>query len=244
MTSPSISVRQVPESPGPLASLLAAAPVTVVETRDDPADAVLFPEEEAVVANAVAKRRHEFTTVRHCARAALRRIGVPPAPILPGQRGAPRWPSGVVGSMTHCAGYRAAVVARAGEVISLGVDAEPGEPLRDPDVLKLIADETERAALAALGTRYPGTPWDRLLFSAKESVYKTWFPLTGRWLGFEDARLELDPAGTFTARLLVAGPVVEGAELTVFSGRWTVRDGIAATAIVLPVGVRQASAAR
>ncbi|MBW5420451.1 4'-phosphopantetheinyl transferase superfamily protein [Streptomyces sp. BG9H] len=218
-----------------MASLLAAVPVTVVETYGDPADAVLFPEEEAVVAKAVAKRRDEFTTVRHCARAALHLIGVPPAPILPGQRGAPRWPDGVVGSMTHCAGYRAAVVARAGEVTSLGVDAEPGEPLRDPDVLTMIADESERAALADLGVRHPGTPWDRLLFSAKESVYKTWFPLTGRWLGFEDARVRLDPDGTFTARLLVEGPVVEGVELKVFSGQWIVRDGIAATAIVLPI---------
>ncbi|MEU6125084.1 4'-phosphopantetheinyl transferase superfamily protein [Streptomyces sp. NPDC047123] len=216
-----------------MAALLADVPVTVVETHHDPADAVLFPEEAAVVANAVAKRRDEFTTVRHCARTALARIGVPPAPILPGQRGAPGWPDGVVGSMTHCAGYRAAVVARAGEVTSVGIDAEPGEPLRDPDVLNLVADETERAALAALGARHRATPWDRLLFSAKESVYKTWFPLTGRWLGFEDARVELDPAGTFTARLLVEGPVVAGAELKEFSGRWIVRNGIAATAIVL-----------
>ncbi|WAM00009.1 4'-phosphopantetheinyl transferase superfamily protein [Streptomyces sp. Je 1-369] len=213
--------------------MLADVPVTVVETHDDPADAVLFPEEEAVVAKAVAKRRDEFTTVRHCARTALARIGVPPAPILPGHRGAPGWPDGVVGSMTHCAGYRAAVVARAGEVTSVGIDAEPGEPLRDPDVLNLVADETERAVLASLGSRQPATPWDRLLFSAKESVYKTWFPLTGRWLGFEDARVELTPDGTFTARLLVEGPVVAGVELKGFSGRWIVRDGIAATAIVL-----------
>ncbi|WP_440581907.1 4'-phosphopantetheinyl transferase family protein [Streptomyces flavofungini] len=218
-----------------MASLLAAVPVTVEETHDDPADAVLFAEEAAVVANAVAKRRNEFTTVRHCARAALSRIGVAPAPILPGQRGAPRWPAGVVGSMTHCAGYRAAVVARADEVISLGIDAEPAEPLRDQGVLELVADATERAALADLAARQPGTPWDRLLFSAKESVYKTWFPLTGRWLGFEEARLDLATDGTFTARLLVEGPVVEGAELKVFSGQWVVRDGIAATAIVLPV---------
>lgn len=231
-------MRRVPESAGPLASLLASVPVTVEETHDDPADAVLFPEEEAVVANAVAKRRNEFTTVRHCARAALSRIGVPPAPILPGQRGAPRWPAGVVGSMTHCAGYRAAVVARADQIVSLGVDAEPGEPLRDPGVLDLVADETERAALAALGARQPATPWDRLLFSAKESVYKTWFPLTGRWLGFEEARVDLAADGTFTARLLVDGPVVEGVEVKVFSGRWVVRDGIAATAIVLPVTTR------
>ena len=46
--------------------------------------------------------------------------------------------------------------------------------------------------------------WDRVLFSAKESIYKAWFPLTGRWLGFEEASLSIDPAaGTFAARLHV-----------------------------------------
>ncbi|MEV8019774.1 4'-phosphopantetheinyl transferase superfamily protein [Streptomyces sp. NPDC086554] len=218
-----------------LESLLAAAPVTVVETREDPADPFLFPEEADAVAKAVEKRRREFATVRQCARAALAELGVPPVPILPGPKGAPGWPDGIVGSMTHCAGYRAAVVARAAQVTSVGIDAEPAAPLADPDVLRLVTDETERAALAGLGVRHPDVPWDRLVFSAKESVYKTWFPLTGRWLGFEDARVELAPDGTFTAALLVPGPTVAGAEITGFSGRWLIRDGIAVTAIVLPV---------
>ncbi|GAA1927492.1 4'-phosphopantetheinyl transferase superfamily protein [Streptomyces durmitorensis] len=216
-------------------SLLAAAPVTVVETREDPADPFLFPEEANVVARAVDKRRREFATVRQCARSALSELGIPPVPILPGPKGAPRWPDGIVGSMTHCAGYRAAVVARSSAVRSIGIDAEPAAPLADADVLKLVSDETERAALAGLGIRHPDVPWDRLLFSAKESVYKTWFPLTGRWLGFEDARLDLDPDGTFSAALLVPGPRVAGRELTGFRGTWRIRDGIAVTAIVLPL---------
>lgn len=205
----------------------------VVETDQDPADAVLFPEEAAYVAKAVPKRKSEFTTARHCARTALSRIGVPPAPILRGDRGAPVWPTGVVGSMTHCAGYRAAVVARSGDVLSLGVDAEPAEPLKDAGVLELVSDERERAALASLAVTDPSIPWDRLLFSAKESVYKTWFPLTGRWLGFEDARLSIRTDGTFTAEILVASPVVAGRELRRFTGTWLVRDGIAVTAIVM-----------
>ncbi|MGW6271443.1 4'-phosphopantetheinyl transferase family protein [Streptomyces sp. NPDC055060] len=218
-----------------LESLLAQAPVTVVETVEDPPDPFLFPEEAAAVARAVDKRRREFATVRQCARAALAELGVAPAPILPGPKGAPRWPEGIVGSMTHCAGYRAAAVARAGTVRSLGIDAEPAAPLADPDVLRMVSDETERAALAELAVRRPDVPWDRLLFSAKESVYKTWFPLTGRWLGFEEARVELDPDGTFTAALLVPGPTVAGRELTGFAGTWRIRDGIAVTAIVLPL---------
>lgn len=218
-----------------LGELLAAAPVTVVETRADSADPFLFPEEAAAVANAVDQRRREFATVRHCARTALGTLGVPPAPIVPGDKGAPRWPAGFVGSMTHCAGYRAAAVARDAAVVSIGIDAEPAAPISDPGVLPLISHESERTALAALGERHPHVPWDRLLFSAKESVYKTWFPLTGLWLGFEEARLDLAPDGTFTAELLVPGPTVAGERLGGFSGRWLIRDGIAVTAIVLPV---------
>ena len=72
----------------------------------------------------------------------------------------------------------------------------------------------------------PGICCDRLLFSAKESVYKAWFPLTGRWLGFEEADITIDAArGTFNARLLVPGPVVRGFPLTGFAGRWRARTG-------------------
>jgi 4'-phosphopantetheinyl transferase EntD len=79
--------------------------------------------------------------------------------------------------------------------------------------------------------------WDRLLFSAKESVYKAWFPLAGRWLGFADAVITLTPAaGIFSARLLVNGPVVAGRAVTGFTGRWLVRRGLIVTAVALPAG--------
>jgi 4'-phosphopantetheinyl transferase EntD len=81
----------------------------------------------------------------------------------------------------------------------------------------------------------PGVHWDRLLFSAKESVYKAWFPLAKRWLGFEDAVVTLDTSTeTFTARLLVSGALIGGRGLTGFSGRWLIRDGLVLTAIALP----------
>jgi 4'-phosphopantetheinyl transferase EntD len=81
----------------------------------------------------------------------------------------------------------------------------------------------------------PGICWDRLLFSAKESVYKTWFPLTRSWLGFESADVVIDPhAGTFTARLLVPGPLVNGVPLTRLNGRWLSDQGFLVTAVVVP----------
>jgi 4'-phosphopantetheinyl transferase EntD len=215
------------------------------EALSDPPEAVLFPEEEAVIERAVPKRRLEFTTVRHCARTALGRLGVAAVPILPGDRGAPRWPDGIVGSMTHCAGYRAAVVARSTDVVTVGVDAEPHDAL-PPDVLNTVTLPQERDRLAQLAATRPAVHWDRLLFSAKEAVYKAWFPLTRRWLDFDQADITFDggpdETGSFYARLLVPGPVVGGVSLPGFAGRWLVRDGLLFTAIALPVDDTPSSA--
>jgi len=203
---------------------------------DDPPEATLYPAEAAVIAGAVEKRRNEFTTARLCAREALAELGEAPVPLLPGERGAPGWPAGIVGSMTHCPGYRAAALARAADVYSIGIDAEPHGPLPE-GVLATVSDATEQEHLRALAATDPGRHWDRLLFSAKESVYKAWYPLARRWLGFEEARLTIDPAaGTFTARLLVPGPQLPEGELTSVSGRWLVRQGLVLTAIALVPG--------
>jgi 4'-phosphopantetheinyl transferase EntD len=210
-------------------------PVVAVEAFGDDPAAILFPEEYAVVAKAVESRRREFATARACARTALARLGRQPTPILAGARGAPRWPEGVTGSITHCPGYRAAAVAWTADVVSLGLDAEPNEPLPDHEMLDLIATESERTRLAGLAVRPTGVCWERLLFSAKESVYKTWFPLTQRWLDFESADIVIDArAGTFTARLLVEGPVVNGSPLSLLRGRWLADQGLLVTAIVVP----------
>ncbi|MFF4418973.1 4'-phosphopantetheinyl transferase [Streptosporangium sp. NPDC001559] len=202
--------------------------VASAEAFDDPPEATLFPEEEAVIARAVGKRRVEFTTARHCARRALAGLGLPPVPILPGERGAPTWPGGVTGAITHCAGYRAAAVSL--EALTVGIDAEPHEPLPE-DVLGAVSSEGERKELELLGG---DVHWDRLLFSAKESVYKAWYPLARRWLGFEEAHVTFDPSGVFSARILVEGPLVEGRPLTGFDGRWLVSGGLLMTAIARP----------
>jgi 4'-phosphopantetheinyl transferase EntD len=208
--------------------------VAAVESFDDPPDVPLYPEEEALLRRAVASRRQEFGTTRWCARQALAKLGLPPAAILPGPRRAPRWPAGVVGSMTHCAGYRAAALAHARDIAAIGIDAEPHEPLPD-GVRDVVVGPEETPALAELMTAEPGTSWDKLLFSAKESVYKAWFPLTGRWLGFKDAVVSIDPAGgTFAAALLVPGPVLGGRELTEFHGRWLARNGLVITSVTVP----------
>ncbi|MFF0225484.1 4'-phosphopantetheinyl transferase [Streptomyces sp. NPDC004629] len=215
--------------------------VVAVDMRgdDEIEEAPLYPEEEALIARAVAKRRREFSAVRACARRAMDKLGVPAQPIVSGERGAPRWPAGLVGSMTHCEGYCGAALARATDLASLGIDAEPHAPLPD-GVLDSVSLPQERRRLGELAAARPRVHGDRLLFSAKESVYKAWFPLTRRWLDFGEADIEIvpepggDPSGGFRATLLVPGPLVNGRRVGVFDGRWAVRHGLVTTSVTVP----------
>jgi 4'-phosphopantetheinyl transferase EntD len=202
------------------------------EMFSDVPESTMFSNEAAAVANAVAERRLEFGTVRYCARKALLQIGVPSVPVLPDVEGAPRWPVGVVGSMTHCTGYRAAAVARSDQVYGLGIDAEPHAAMPSA-ALELVLRDEERARLRDLADGHPRVHWDRIVFCAKEAVYKTWFPLTRRWLDFTDVSTTAYPDGTFWTRLCVPGSRVAGVDLDVFGGRWLVGRGlvVAATSV-------------
>lgn len=208
------------------------ATVVAMDTTIDPPEAALLPEEQSLVARAVEKRRQEVTTTRHCARQAMLALGLSPVAIPRGERGQPLWPDGVVGSLTHTSGYRGAALSTDSGVFSVGIDAEPHGPLPD-GVLEAVSLKTERDWIEALSASAPEVHWDRLLFCAKECVYKTWFPLAERWLGFEEAEISVRPEScAFSAQLRVPGPVVRGRELRGFTGRWMVSDGLVLAAIV------------
>ena len=209
---------------------------TAVETQEcfgPPPGGLLFPEEQQIIAHAVATRQRDFATVRSCARACLKRLGYPQVPILPGYGGAPTWPAGIRGSLTHCAGYAAAAVSHHQRIFAIGIDAEPDAPLPD-GVLDLIATAAEQDRLPMTQTEPDSPNWDRLLFSAKESVYKTWFPLVGEWLDHHQVEILLNPHNqTFKAQLSRNGLTVGGRHIRHLHGRWTRTQGILATAVVV-----------
>ncbi|MET9936254.1 4'-phosphopantetheinyl transferase superfamily protein [Streptomyces sp. NPDC006324] len=149
-------------------------------------------------------------------------------------------------------------MAPAARFLALGIDAEPHAPL-PPGVCGAVAFGPEPARLRALTARRPDVAWDRLLFSAKESVYKAWSGYGGAWLGFEDVEVAWeaapdeapppeartdDPAATgrFRARLLVPPPEPASPEAppgpcpfpSLLHGRWLVRDGLLLTAVAVP----------
>lgn len=203
------------------------------EAFSDVTGARLLGEEEAELGGASLQRYAEFSTGRACARAALARLGLPPVPIPRGPHGEPRWPDGVTGSITHCAGYRACAVARSSQVAALGIDAEPDGPL-PAGLLTAVSTAAERAWLAERMTAAPGVCWDRLLFSAKESAYKAWFPLTGTAPGFAELAVT-EPSDTrFTVRLLAPGPGRARRRAPMLEGAWLADHGLIVTAVAVP----------
>ena len=103
------------------------------------------------------------------------------------------------------------------------------------DLSRHLHRPAEQRRLAGLAAADPARCWDRLLFCAKESVYKAWFPLARRWLGFGDADITIDPdSATFTATLLVPGPAVGGSTVGAFRGNFAVGNGLIVTAVSVP----------
>lgn len=205
--------------------------IVTVEAGDADWTAPLLPDEEPLVARAVEKRRREFAAGRSCARRALEQLGWPSYPLVAGARREPLWPPGVVGTITHCPGYCAAAVARAAHVRSVGIDAETRRPLPD-GVAEMVCTEAELRQTAALD----GDHWGTVLFSAKESVYKAWYPLARRWLDYRDAELTLDlEHGAFRARILL--PLEPGFfPWNPLEGRFAVSAERVFTAVTVPAG--------
>src|SRR5688572_21941564 len=72
-----------------------------------------LPAEEKLMEPWGKKRRRDFILGRNCARKALAALGHGNAVIERRGNGAPLWPDGIVGSITHTSGYAAALVADA-----------------------------------------------------------------------------------------------------------------------------------
>ncbi|MDO4908881.1 MAG: 4'-phosphopantetheinyl transferase superfamily protein [Corynebacterium sp.] len=179
----------------------------------------LHPLEQALVSHAVDVRKAEFGDARYCAHQALRVLGRDTgAPILRGERGMPLWPAAVSGSLTHTRGFRGAVLAPGLLIRSMGIDCEVSEPLPE-GVLPSIARDAELPEIEKLRGWGINAP-EKVLFCAKEATYKSWFPITHRWLGFEHAEIHFSPDGTFRSHLLIRPTPVPFIE-----GRWAEQGG-------------------
>lgn len=180
--------------------------------------------EAAVVARAIPKRQTEFFVGRACARRALAKIGITAGLIGRRDDRVPVWPAGTVGSISHTEEFCCAIVARASDMISLGIDVERAAEL-PLSVQRLICQPGEVAELQRL--RPPrGCDWVTMAFSAKEAFYKCYYVASGNNLYFHDVaakfRFFTPTNGEFDVEILNGSKCGVGAPKIV--GRWAVDE--------------------
>ena len=199
----------------------------LVESRDEVSVGTLWPEEWEAIKSAVGSRQREYATVRDCARTALVKLGLFETAILNDENRCPIWPEGIVGALTHCRGYAAAVLAKESDLPTIGLDGEPAEPL-PPGVLRKIATNEDRTRVEKLTHEDPTLPWDRLVCSMKESVYKAWYPLSRQPLGFHEVEVDLQPTGQCEISFLRTVSPIDSLQ---WQARWTIDSGILVTLV-------------
>jgi 4'-phosphopantetheinyl transferase EntD len=143
----------------------------------------LMPEEAPAFAASVTKVQRASGAARIAARELLARIGHVGCALPKGPTGAPIWPAGVVGSLAHDSRVAVAAVGLQRNVRALGIDVEPAESL-PAELLDLVATPRERSALS----NDPCAA--RLLFVAKEAVYKALNPLDHTFLDHQDVEVD------------------------------------------------------
>lgn len=202
--------------------------------RTEPA--VLFAEEHAQVAKAVAKRAREYGVARTLARPLLKALGAPPGPLLNGPDRAPLWPHGVCGSISHSSCRVAVIAGSRSAYRSLGCDVESAHPL-EQTLWTYILREDECSLLELVK---PTGLAVRVVFSMKEAVYKAQYPLSGQVLDFGDVRVLAgsNEGGYFIGELMRdAGPLPQGERI---SGSFRVADGEIAAVSWIPAAAAAA----
>jgi 4'-phosphopantetheinyl transferase EntD len=153
-------------------------------------DRWLSPGESLPLQRAVPQVRRASGAGRHLARTLCAQLGFPVAEILRSPARFPLWPPGMTGSITHDRHFAAAVAGPLDRIGGLGVDIEPAEPLAD-GVRELVGNDREWA-------EFSGTPFhEKALFSIKEAIFKSAYPLDGISLDFYDVVVA---PGSCTAR--------------------------------------------
>jgi 4'-phosphopantetheinyl transferase EntD len=195
----------------------------------------LHPDEAEVASDMGSIRRREYAAGRSASRAALDELGMHAAAVGMGRAGAPVWPTGSIGSISHTTDAAIAAVAAASSYASIGVDLEAAAVV-GAELEGEILNMCERIWLSREAPQ--NHPHLRtFLFSAKESVFKCLHPVVGGAWNFQ--RLTIRPC---LRRSAFAAHVTPGAgscgSEAVVEGRMGWSSGHVLTAAVLPLDHR------
>jgi 4'-phosphopantetheinyl transferase EntD len=205
--------------------------VFVAEMVPADADPSALPlPERGLIERAVEHRQQEFAAGRILARGLLRHAGAQTDALLRDADRVPTWPQAVVGSITHCRSLCAVAVAPRALSAGIGIDVEPAKPI-DEELHAMILRQAERGRIDALPQAL--LPLGGILvFSIKEAVYKSIYPVHRYFLDFQQVEIVFTGDDGFVAEVLVPEASFPG--LSHISGRYRVADGHIASAVLLP----------
>ena len=145
-------------------------------------------------------RRADYIAGRLCASSTVERLGGRNLHVGRRSDGAPLWPYGLCGSISHIHGQALAVASPIRTYRSLGVDVERIlSPTQANALTPMILTHAERSRF----DEYPPELAATTVFSLKEALFKLLHPLTGVMFFHEQAEvLSLHPDGRATLRLL------------------------------------------
>ena len=144
--------------------------------------ALLDAEMRSMASRSIVARRASGAA-RIVARQLLTQLALPAAAVLRNVSGAPVWPQGVIGSLAHDDQIAVAIIGKTGGFSRVGIDIEPVEPLAQ-DAVDVVMTASEQRNISDAIER-------KLLFCAKEAVYKASHPADGEFLEYHDIEVDL-----------------------------------------------------
>ena len=153
----------------------------------------LHPAEENYFSqlNSVSRKEH-YRSGRICAGEVLSKLGTLGQPVLRDpQTREPLWPEGISGAITHSGKWAAAAAGKTSDVSGIGIDLEDLERQVDSRISRHVCIPEEQKWLQECGEDFLEQNL-KIIFSAKESIFKAFFPYTRTYLHFHDARILME----------------------------------------------------
>ena len=137
-------------------------------------------------------RKENYRSGRICAGEVLSKLGTLGQPVLRDpQTREPLWPEGISGAITHSGKWAAAAAGKTSDVSGIGIDLEDLERQVDSRISRHVCIPEEQKWLQECGEDFLEQNL-KIIFSAKESIFKAFFPYTRTYLHFHDARILME----------------------------------------------------
>jgi len=159
-------------------------------------------DEEALSPGATRKRVTEFRLGRAAAHDAMTNLMPQPVKVRKAKGGEPIWPNHITGSITHTRYVAAAVLGSKNHIQSIGIDLEETRDHVNLQIAGQFSTEKEQQWIHAHDTDDTNDHTHaalklKMLFSAKESLYKAIYQWKRKALGYKSMELTDEPGSNF-----------------------------------------------